>query len=264
MNEDPFDKQFDAAFEEAVQNREWLPDPDESWRKVEARLSRKRKRRNRLRRLPYAAASFLLGAVIFGTPAATKAFTPLYQSIKNIQEGAVHVVFGTKVEQEGIPLTSPPPSGNPVASVVPGEDVDSGETVQKEYPSWAEASASFPYPLPLMPQVPEGFQLDRVMVIFPHGDTGKGGTTAVFFYSGPSSKIVTVTFRKLEEGEKLSSDYREADGTFQSTQIKGNEAYLFWTKDGSSSLEMLAGGLYVSFVGNVEKETILRMAGSTE
>jgi len=263
MNKDPFDKEFDAAFAEAARDHEWLPDAEASWKRVEARLNRRRRKRERLRVLPYIAASFILGALIFGSPAVSGAFQPLFRTLVTFQEGVTHVMFGT--EEEPPPVSSsikpPPASDQPSGTLTPGSDVPS-DNAEKKFSTWEEAASSVPFPRPFIPRVPAGFKLDQVLVYSQHAS--ENTTTSVLLYSNSEGKVVTVTFRQLREGEMMSSDYRERDGKLEIIRIGSHEAYLFATRDGSSSLEWLEGRLYVALVGPVSKETIMEMAAGAK
>lgn len=53
LNQDTFDEMFDKAFKQAVQETEFVPDPEASWRRVEAELIRRANRKQRLRVFPY-------------------------------------------------------------------------------------------------------------------------------------------------------------------------------------------------------------------
>lgn len=260
MNEDPFDKEFEAAFEEAARNREWIPDLDASWARVEAKLNRRRRRRARLRVLPYLAASFILGALIFSSPAVSNAFQPLFRTFVTVQEGVTHIVFGTQAEEPSLKDSVPPPpswnGSEPAATLEPGADLPVDE-VQNTFSTWEEAASSIPFLRPFEPRIPPGFKLLKVMV-----DTvtvTEPVTSAVLVYTNAEGQGICVTFRQMREGEMMSSDYRERDGKLEMIRVGGYDAYLFSTKDGSSSLEWMIGQIYISLVGPVGKEVVLGM-----
>jgi hypothetical protein len=257
MNKSQFDELFDTAFEQSVSNHEFVPDSEFSWEKVENRLKRRSRRNNLLKMLPFAAASFLLGAILFGLPVMTNAVSPFFHTIKAIEKSLVRIVFGSESVTTTKPKTAPPPDQPNQESRQPGQDVNSGDTVQQSFSSWEEAAKYVAFPLPRIKYVPEECKLNNILTIYPHG-TGKA-TTAVFMYIGTDNQYM-ITIRLLEKGEKLSSGYREDDGEFKTIKINNIDAYLFLTKDGSSSIEYMVGGVYISIVGNLNKTEIVHVA----
>lgn len=109
MNKREFDDLFDKAFDEAAKEQSFVPDSEESWKRVERRLEKKRTRKARLKLLPYIAASFVLGALIFGTPTATEAFNPFIKAVASITDDVVSIVFGAGGKKDTKALTPPPP-----------------------------------------------------------------------------------------------------------------------------------------------------------
>lgn len=259
MKKDQFDELFDTTFEETIKNHEFVPDSEASWQKVEYQLNRRLKSQNRFKALPFVAASFVLGAVLFGTPVVTSAFTPFYHTIKSIQQGMVSFIFGSDEGHSTKPKTLPPPD-QPQSSSQSGQDVKNGDTSQKDFGSWEEASKFVSFQPPKIKFVPDGFKLSKVLNFFPHGRGN--ATTAILLYSGPENMNFTITLRQIEKGEKLASGYQEDSGTFQNIKINNNDAYLFLAKDGTTSVEYMVGGMYISVIGNVNKEQTIQIASN--
>jgi hypothetical protein len=253
MNKSQFDELFDTAFEQSASNHEFIPDPEESWGKVENLLKHRSRRNNIFKMLPFAATSFLLGAILFGLPVMTNAISPFFHTIKTIEKSLVRFVFGSELDTTTKPKTAPPPD-QPNNE---GQDVNSGDTVQQSFSSWEAAAKYVAFSLPRINYVPEEFKLNNILNIYPHG-TGKA-TTVVLMYIGTENQY-TIAIRLLGKGEKLTSGYREGDGEFKTIKINNIDAYLFLTNDGSSSIEYMVGGLYISIIGNLNKTEIVRVA----
>lgn len=261
MSEDPFDRLFEEAMDQAVKNKGDIPDPGESWKRVEAKLKRSRKRRNRLRVLPYVASSFLIGALLFSS-GLTKAFTPLFDSLMQVGDGVTRVVFGTE-EVINEPLLEPTYPPEDTSKKEDFQIIDS-EVSHTVYHTWEEAVSAFPYPLPLQPKVPEGFTLDRVDLYLSSPTAPSEQACAIFTYFDAEKHVIFLTFELLGEGSKMKTNYKEKDGTLRVLKFRDKDAYLFETTDGSSSFELVLGKMYVSLVGTVPADTILSMAGANK
>jgi hypothetical protein len=256
MNQEKFDEMFDEAFEAAAKKHDFVPDSEASWEKVQKRLIRRYKRKQFFKALPYIAASFVLGAFLFGTPITTKAFTPFFQNIKAIQQNVVSLIFGSDEQTVTKPKTSPPNEAPHASSA--GHDVNAGETAQFSYTTWEEASSNLAFRPPNIMYIPDGFKISNVLNIVPHG-TGKA-TTSIVNYANSSGKNYSITFRLVERNEKITSGLPKDGGKYEEIKINDAAAFLYETNDGSSSIEFMSGGIYICVLGNLSKAETQKVA----
>lgn len=259
--ENKFDELFDAALSEAAKKHEFVPDPEQSWLKVERKLKRQSQNRARLRAIPYIAISFVLGALIFGTPAVSTAFNlPFVKSILSIKDDVAHIVFGNDEGAEKSKAKTPPPPGFSVETPQVGEDVESIVYQQRSLKSWAEASKQAAFETPNIEFVPAGYKLDEVIGFF-HPSGKEKANRLVFFYSGSGEGNYRIAFTPFRPNEKLSSSYRIEDGTLETILINNKDAYLFVGKDGTTSIEYIMGStIFTMILGNLSKEEIVKVA----
>jgi hypothetical protein len=255
VNKEEFDRLFDTAFEEAVHTRLAAPDPSTSWSNVERRLRSRSKRRTVYKLLPSVVASFILGAVIFGSPAVTQAFDPIVQSIKEMQAGVVTLVFGRQSSNDTKAKTPPPPDG-PVATE--GAVLDSGSLEHKHYATWEEASGHTDFSSIKINYVAKDFELSDAFLSVKSGE--KIAKIAVISYANrTSNKSYRVRLRWMEKGEILTSSNDKNAGKLEEVKINGQPAYLFTTTDDRRSLEYLLGNLYVAISGGLTSDEIVHV-----
>ncbi|MFD0589064.1 DUF4367 domain-containing protein [Paenibacillus sp. GCM10027627] len=263
IDKEDFERVFDQAFEESVKNHRFIPDSGPSWIKVQKLLQHRARRRKRLKVLPYVAASFVLGAVLFGTPTATDAFNPIFKAVTSIKDGVVRIVFGSSVGNEGTATkakTSPPPDAA-LTGNSPGSDVapaSSAPLVEAKFSTWEEAAAELGYPKLKFQNVPSGFQLDKVRVLY--SANSKKANTAILHYKGEDNKFYNVIMRLLHRNEVLTSGGNIGKTQFKTVLVNGIEAYMFTTADGHSSLELIKDNLYVSITGTLSGKDIVETA----
>lgn len=258
-NDENFDEMFDKAFEQALNEHDFVPESSESWNKFEKKIKFRARRKKRLK----LAVSFILVALLLGSPVVTKvfAFNPFYTAFKNVQHGIVTLIFGSEDNRNTKANTAPPP-GKIIPSDSSGHKVESGDTTQQKFDSLEEAKTSLAFVPPHINYVPNGIVLKNVLDIFPHG-SGKA-TTAVLFYYGPKNKHYTITIRFIQNGEKITSGYQKNGGQFEKVKIDNVEAYLFLAKDGTTSIEYMSEGKYISIIGNLKKDEIIKVAKGIE
>lgn len=254
MTKENLEQAFDQAFDDAVASYSAAPDPTASWQKMERRLHKRNKRRNRLKMIPYIAASFILGAFIFGTPVVTEAFTPLYKTIINIQNDVVTLFFGSNESSDTTAKTQPPPNDeNPSAN----HDSMAGENISKSFPSWEEAVAFVAFEPVMINYVPAGFTLSEVQLMF--SGNQELANEAVLLYTKDQSRF-RVGIRLLDSHEIISSNSQSNSTSLENVHINGAEAYLTVSDDGRALLEYLLLNMYVSITGNLSKEEIVQIA----
>lgn len=257
VNRDEFDRQFDEAFAAAAKDHTVTPDFEPSWLKVEKKLQRRSKRKIRMKTWPYIAASFILGALLFSSPAVSMAFNPFKQAIQTIQEGFISLVYGSDEVDKGKAKTDPPPdfSGNIPSD---GQVVDTGEMIEQQFESLEEIIGKTEFEPPKTVHAPDGYQLVNGKLFFHSGQ--EKANSVVLFYTGPENKRFSITMGQMEPNEKLSSNYRQDDGEFETVKLGDEDAYLFTGKDGTSSLEYMRRRLFIAIVGQLSRDDIMETA----
>jgi len=209
--------------------------------------------------LPYIALSFVLGALLFGTPKFSRAFAPFFDNLQNVQDGLVHVVIGSQAVVTTKPKTAPPPGYQPPST----EDHKSGETIgvstEANYDSWEEASKNLAFDPPAIGYVSPGYKLDHVLVSTPFQKDKANLAALVYLPTDQDSGGYSILIKQIATGEKISSDYNENDGKLEILDIDGKQGYLFLTNDGYSGLDFRYGQLYVSISGDLDREQILQV-----
>ncbi|PYI50933.1 DUF4367 domain-containing protein [Paenibacillus flagellatus] len=255
MNKDEFDRLFDTAFEEAVKKQLPVANPEPSWQRLEPKLKARRSHK-RFLLLPYVvAASFLIGAFIVGSPTATKAFSPFFQTIKQIQSGVVSFIFGNDAEPTGKARTAPPPD-SPLENE--GKSIDSGVLQEQHYETWEEAGDHLLFPAPKIGYIPPAFILNDILVFSKGGENAK---KAVLIYRDPNAgKSFMITIRMLEKNETVTSGFDKDAGDYKKVNVKGQNGFLFLTKDGRSSLDYMTGNILISISGGLAEDDIIKVA----
>jgi hypothetical protein len=256
MNEEKFDRLFDAALSQAAKNHNFSPESERSWLVVEKQVKRRIRSKSRLKMLPYVAASFILGALLFGSPAMTQAMSPFYQKVKVYGENIVRIIFESVDISSGTsPKTSPPPEYSPS---VDGEDLPVGQNTEENHHDLSEAAKQLAFNAPMINYLPDGVNLKNVKTI--RSINQDKATTGVLFFSGEQSINFTISFRVLAPGEKLSTNIHGEGVRFESIKINNIEAFLMLAEDGSSSIEYIEKQLFISIVGNLSKDEIIKVA----
>jgi hypothetical protein len=261
VSTEEFDRHFDAVFEQAVQNHLPAPDPNPSWDKVERQLGNRARRRTLYKLVPSVVASFILGAVVFGTPAVTQAFNPLVQTIKNISSDVVSVMFGKQspVADSIKAKTAPPPGvvGNE------GHVISTNTSVQKHYKTWEEASQLVTFSPFKIKYVAKDFSLSDVLLLFDSG-VEKAHTAVVSFSNPSTQKTYMIRLRLQQKNEVDTEDYDRTLGNLEEVKINGQPAYLFILKDGRGSLDYLRDNVLVNISGKLTKEEYIKVGQNIE
>lgn len=261
MNKEEFDRLFDQAFEESVQNHNFTPDAGPSWEKLQLQLAKKRRRKSQLRALPYVAASFILGAFLFGTPTASNAFQPLFQAVVTIKDDVVRIMFGEDNTSKTVPKTPPPPGYNPAADNDVSTQQKTDNKTDREYYSnnpqdsymWfstlEEASNNIDFPIPAITYIAEGYQLYEVGV-FLNNQIPQGVTVV---YTDADGINYTIGFIRLLEKSVMTSGGGPTI-KMDTLKIGTTETYIFTTNDGYIAQEFLIDDIHVSISGPLSKE----------
>lgn len=104
------DKELDQLIDDTIKETPITsrPNIDSSWLQVKKRLHRKQKFHYRFRFVAVAVISFIIGATLFSTPAVVKAFTPFYQTVKELPNQIMAFFFGNQDSSKTEPKTEPP------------------------------------------------------------------------------------------------------------------------------------------------------------
>lgn len=259
--QDEFDNLFDAAFAEAAKKQTLAPSSDPLWEKTQRALRKRRTRRNRLRSLPLIAFSFLLGALLFGTPMASDAFSPFFQEVKSLPDGVVKVIFGSSSGMEIDAKTAPPPEFEaPLVNsdgIPEGMEVPNSRPRSENFSGWEEIRTLYDGIAPDNSTIPEGYKLLRVEAKF---DSKSGALLmATGIYQSDAGSLFTIMTFKREKNEVFNSEYKETDGTLEKLKIHGYEAFLFITLDGTSSLEWVTGSWRIAIVGQLQRDELIEI-----
>ncbi len=260
VKKDEYEQLFDHAFLEAAEHHSITPDPTASWHRVEQRLKKKKTTFHRLRIFSLVAASFILGAVIFGTPTVTQAVTPFFHSIRNLDSDMISFIFGSKEQKPGIPAKTPAPVEEVLAEQPStlGSDVPEAASVEEVYHSWNEAASQLAFHPVQMEYIPEGYSLSEVRLF--HLNQHAKATEAMAVYFNSSKERLIIKFTQLKGNEVLTSPHYKEGGTFEEIKINNLNAYLYMNQNKRASLEFLNAGLHISINGSLEKEEIIKLA----
>jgi len=255
VNKEEFDKLFDQAFEESVQNHNFTPDAGPSWEKLQSQLAKKKRRKSQLRALPYIAASFILGAFLFGTPTASNAFQPLFQAVVTIKDDVVRIVFGEKNTNNVVPKTPPPPGDDNVfiQETVPSDGSSAVfESKRVNYKTWEEAAPFLDFHVPEIHYIAEGFQLMDVNLIYDQVDS-PSPRVAVITYINDEGFVYSITFQRILPG----TFYKIGGGAgidVETLEIGNIKNYITTTKDGTVAQEFVIDDIRVSIIGPLSHE----------
>lgn len=271
MNKEEFDDWFDRAFDESVKNHSFVPDSEESWMKVQRLVEKRNRRKQQLRMLPYVAASFLLGALIFGTPSATNAFEPLYKAYVSVKDGMTRIIFGSMQKSDTVPLTPPPPGfeeNSPFGSVDPfsggqGQAQGQGQgqdLLNKSHPLTEQPEMSFS--VPSLTFIPDEYTLYELITNqFPQDIKP---SELYYAYMNSEGFILSIRFTHLRPNQTISTGQADENVTVERLTIQGGEAFLFRAEDGWLGLEFLHGDIFVSIHGPVTDTEIVQIAEEIE
>ncbi|RJE85088.1 DUF4367 domain-containing protein [Paenibacillus sp. 1011MAR3C5] len=258
MNKEEFDKLFDQAFEESVQNHKFTPDAGPSWEKLQLQLAKKKRRKSQLRALPYIAASFLLGAFLFGTPTASNAFQPLFKAVVTIKDDVVRIMFGENNASKTVPKTPPPPEDSSIVEyddsnvVAVDEHYLSSNPQDLRFTTLEEASEKTNFPIPAITYIAKGYQLQEV-IVFQNQEISR---MAAISYTDDEGIAYTIILQRLLENSAFTSG-GGPNIKMETLKIGTTETYIFSTNDGYIAQEFLIDDIHVSVSGPLSPEETL-------
>lgn len=231
MDEKELDKQFDELWSAALEQsyRVEVPDPEPSWNRMSARIASERRARTRRKRRRVSAAvvaSFLLGALLFGTPSQTKAFLPITEFFGDLKGSAVGFFYGDQDDRKGLPDL--PGTEVQSGSFQSGSREDgkqmSGKLTPLNFKSLEEAQKNSTFHIYKLPDVPEGFNLYLVTVY--NGEDGKT-FSVVQSYANKEKKGLLITQQVLEPNTTGTIGFANPVQEEQ-VQVRGKKGQLYW------------------------------------
>jgi len=252
MKKEEFDRLFDLALEDAAKKMP-SPDPDLSWARIEDQF-RRTKTRSPNRWVSYSAmaASFLLGALIFSSPAVSNAFNPLVAAVKDLQSDVVSFVFGHRSGNEKNAKTDAPPE-------MDGQLVTNQFSEQISYSSWEEAKRHLAIPAPEIGYVPDSYKLFQVVLV--SKGTQQANQAILIYNSELENSSYQIEIQTVDDKELVSTGSEKAEGKYEELEINGKKAYLFTDSKGRSSLDLMRWPLVISISGSISTEELIKIAG---
>lgn len=258
MNNAEFDRQFDEAFESntALLTDNVLPDYRPSWQRVQLRMKSKRTGkayRSTLTKIGVIAASVLLGAAIFGNTQVARAIEPIYATLKEYPSGVMGFFFGRSDDQDTSKAKTTPPPG-----YLEGLNIETvNENLHTAIVTEEQARSLLSYAAPQFHFTPLGYTLSSVLISF-YGDRDKADSAAYSFIND-KGRTLTVSTKKLMSNTGLGEPPSPEGITVQKIEVNGIPAILTTGRDGTSALETIYDGIYVSMGGIVPEEEVIRM-----
>ncbi len=263
MNEDEFDELFDKAFDNTAKNMPptFVPDHRKTWQNIQQemkKMERKQTFRRRMNLIGVAAASVLLGAVLFSSPVVTKAFNTFYQSVKDLPGQVVAFFFGNQDKSGEGAKTKPPTDGEITDNPTNSPNSVIGGELQTITVTLGEAKEKVNFPLPSFGYTPEGHVLTRINIFLNPGETLSN--QIVFTYTNEDNRLLRITLNKLEKDSALGSGADISEATVEEIQLKHGTGYLTLSQKGANKLEFLMTNIYVHIMGYLSKDEIIKLA----
>lgn len=255
MNKEEFDRLFDEAFDKVTNAPDtFSADYRPSWEKVKKRIRAAEKRHTIKRSFRYVsviAVSMLLGAMIFGSMPITKAFNPLYQTLKELPGEITTLFFGNQDRTDNGAKTKPPTAGKPES-----KDLDIGQTTKISV-TLEGARDKVKFTLPSLGYIPTGYELKNTELFMLPGEKL---SEKVRFTFKSQNNTFWVTLSQLGDHTTVGSGASNAE--IEEVQLKYGKGYLTVSNDGSSKLEFLRGNIYIIILGQLDKEDLIRFVES--
>lgn len=266
MNRDTFNRLFDEAFEHAAKQVEHdVPESEQSWQRVQARLKQEQRRtdwRWRAKFIGIAAASMLIGACFLGNIGIIKAFQPFTETLKQFDDKMISLIIDTTDSSEAGALT-PPPFDDALEEddELPADGVELYETEI----SFEEADAATHFPFPAVDYIPEPYQLNKLIMtsIEKHSEPISFRYEFTANDSERERPFLLVKINVLQDNSSLSSGGPKND--MEVIQLAdGEQAYLYDIRNGVWKLEYAYPSHHITILGKVSKEEIIKLANSIQ
>jgi hypothetical protein len=231
-----------------------IPDGKPSWLNVEARINKKHRQKQWMRKLKVsvlllAGSTVISLAVTADLPKAYSQFTGLMRSV---QHNMVDIFFQPDQRATSMPSakTSPPPAaGNTPEGLIP-VDTD-----------LSDAKAKLDFALALPDYVPKGYTLDIVRI---YKDADNVYRSAFMEYVNEEGRIIQLNQRLVRDGSapELSSIHTDA-AIIEDIRIHGNKAVMVTYENDYKQLEWLSSEqVRLTLFGLLPESEIRKMAES--
>ncbi|PXW86020.1 uncharacterized protein DUF4367 [Streptohalobacillus salinus] len=191
----------------------------------------------------------IIGAFVFGNINETKAFNPFYQSLKEIPGDITSLFFGNKNE-ESEAKTDPPSNGIADKEMELTDKVVSVNSLEEVQNRSAFQIPSFKY-------IPVGYKFKNADLFMLDGDNTFRKVRLTF---SNKEKSFWVSLNPLESDTTVGSGSKKSN--IKEIQLKNGKGYLTISDDGNSKLEFLRGNVYVSVLGDLPQEELIRFANN--
>jgi hypothetical protein len=228
MNKDEFDRLFDEAFDKVttIEPDSNISDHRPSWKRVKKRIRKEQ---------------------IFGNVSVTKAFNPLYQTLKELPGEISTLFFGNQDKTDSGAKTKPPAGGK-----AESQDLNIGQTTKISV-TLEEARGKVKFTLPSFGYIPTGYELKKTeLFLLP----GEELSEKIRFTFKDQSNTFWVTLSQLADNTTVGSGASKAH--IEEVQLKYGKGYLTVSDDGGSKLEFLKGNIYIIILGKLEKDDLMR------
>ncbi|MHA6480752.1 DUF4367 domain-containing protein [Paenibacillus sp. strain BS8-2] len=262
MDRERFDRIFDQSFEEAARNSEFVPDSEPSWLNIEKRLLRRARLRRRLRLTPYIALSFLIGALVFGTPIVSIAFHPMIESAATIRDGVVELTVGRQKPADTAPKTDAPPDYAGQQDTLPQEglDIDSGGMSHNRHSTLAEAVDKLAFKPPTLTYLPDVFEMTEIQTFRPHDESKDQQLTITYNRKDGAEGFFHLHVQVFPPGSLMKITSEQSQIATETIVINGYEAYLQVSDEGYAGLQYFVDHLYIAITGALERNEIVAIA----
>jgi len=251
------DKEIDQLIDDTIKNSPAAPKPavDASWLQVKQQLQRRQRVKLRVRFVAIAAISFIIGAALFGTPAITTAFTPFYQTIKELPNQVVAFFFGKEDSTKIQSKTEPP---NDSLSSIQDSTIIETDHVLEVSAEQLEEMLSFA--APKLNYIPPSYSLLRIEIMKLGADAKSNQVE--FIYQNKENEILRVFLNKLTDKLTIGSGANRSGGTVETIQLASGEAYLILTESGLNKIELLQSDIYVRVMGREDEDVLIQIVNN--
>lgn len=257
MKSEKFEEWFDVAFDQAASSTSLTSEESKkaSWSKVQARIqevNRARKRRRHLQLGGVVAASFIAGAILFSPPGVSKAVSPLIDSIVDMGNGVVSIIFNNGNEPTDLlPSKTPAPPSKDEEYRDPS--LDSTETGEAKTQPLSEVQAALSFPLPDLHNIPEGFQFKESVTTLEQEN--HLFDKVALLYTDKDNQLLWINLKRMKPFETTGSS-----GSDETKQIKLNNGYdIYYTPGSLNELIMNYNGLLLQISGKISKEEMINI-----
>lgn len=251
------DKEIDQLIDDTIKNAYSAPklDIDASWLQVKQRLQRKEQFKLKFRFAAIAVISFIIGAALFSSPAIVTAFTPFYQTIKELPNQMVAFFFG-KEDSSKIESKTEPPNDS-LSSVQDSTIIEINNVLEV---STEQLEDILSFEVPQLNYIPPSYSLLRIEVL--ESEVDAKSNQVEFSYQNKENQILRVFLNKLTDNLTIGSGANRSGGTVETIQLATGEAYLTLTESGLNKIELLQSDIYIRVMGREDEEVLIQIVNN--